>query len=188
MDAKQALGTVRAGAATNGIGSNRIGMWGFSADGHLTALLGTQFDGGDRDATDPTDKVSSRPDFLILSYALITFSASGATHAGSTSSLLGDSPTAEQRDAVSDELHVTTETPPSFLFATTDDQTVPVTNCVLFYRSLIEHHVAEELHLFQHGLHGAALAKNDPELSLWTTLLLHWLAANKWDSTTLANP
>jgi hypothetical protein len=96
--------------------------------------------------------------------------------------LLGDSVTQAQRAAVSAELHVTDQTPPTFLFSTTDDATVPVLNSIMFYEALLDHHVSAEIHIFRHGRHGAGLAQTDPDLSVWTVLLLHWLAANGWAS------
>jgi acetyl esterase/lipase len=179
-DARRALRTVRSNAAANGIDPHKIGMWGFSAGGHLAATLGTQFDAGDPAASDPIDRASSRPDFLILAYPLISFVR--ATHPGSVTNLIGDAATPEQRAAVSAELHVTNQTPPTFLFSTEDDASVPVINSLMFYEALLEHHVSAEIHIFRHGRHGSGLAKADPDLSLWTTLLLHWLAANGWAS------
>jgi acetyl esterase/lipase len=179
-DAQRALRTVRANAAVDGIDPHRIGMWGFSAGGHLAAMLGTHFDEGEPAAADPVERVSSRPDFLVLAYALISFVQ--AAHPGSVTSLLGNDATPAQRAAVSAELHVTAETPPAFLFATTDDATVPVLHSILFYSALVDHHVPAEIHIFRHGRHGVGLAQDDTDLGVWPTLLLHWLAANGWAS------
>ncbi len=173
-DAQRAIRTVRASAAQYGLAADHIGMWGFSAGGHLTATAGTQFDAGNPSATDAIEQQSSRPDFLILAYPVITME-DPYTHKGSRHYLLGDNVTQEQMDAMSAELHVTAQTPPSFLFQTTDDRTVPVLNSVMFYMALVKAGVPAELHIFQHGAHGAGLAAANPQLAVWPDLLMKWM-------------
>jgi len=173
-DAKRAMRTVRAQAAANGIAADHIGMWGFSAGGHLAASGGTMFDAGDPAAADAIEQQSSRPDFLVLAYPVITMQAP-YVHAGSKKYLLGDDATQAEIDAMSAELHVTKQTPPTFLFATTDDGTVPVMNSVMFYSALVKAGVPVEMHLFQHGAHGAGLAAANPMLSVWPELLIKWM-------------
>jgi acetyl esterase/lipase len=173
-DAQRAIRTVRANAAQYGIATDHIGMWGFSAGGHLAATAGTQFDAGNPSATDPIDQQSSRPDFLILAYPVITME-DPYVHKGSRQYLLGDAPTQAEMDAMSAELHVTAQTPPTFLFQTTDDRTVPVLNSVMFYTALVKAGVPAELHIFQHGAHGAGLAAANPQLSVWPDLLMKWM-------------
>jgi acetyl esterase/lipase len=173
-DAKRAIRTVRAQAAANGIALDHIGIWGFSAGGHLAASAGTMFDAGDAAAADPIDQQSSRPDFMILSYPVITMQ-DPYVHKGSRQYLLGDAPTQADMDAMSTELHVSAQSPPAFLFATTDDHTVPVLNSVMFYSALVKAGVPAELHLFQHGAHGAGLAAANPQLSVWPELVIKWM-------------
>ncbi|HEY4379675.1 MAG TPA: alpha/beta hydrolase [Acidobacteriaceae bacterium] len=173
-DAKRAIRTVRADAAKYGISPDHIGMWGFSAGGHLTASAGTMFDAGDAAATDPIDQQSSRPDFLILSYPVITME-DPYVHKGSRQYLLGDTPTQADMDAMSPELRVTAQTPPTFLFTTTDDRTVPVLNSVMFYTALVKGGVPVEMHIFQHGGHGSGLAPTNPQLQPWTDMLIKWM-------------
>jgi acetyl esterase/lipase len=173
-DVKRAMRTVRAQAAANGIALDHIGVWGFSAGGHLAASAGTMFDAGDPAAADPIDQQSSRPDFMILSYPVITME-DPYVHRGSRQYLLGDAATQADMDAMSPELHVTAQTPTTFLFATTDDGTVPVMNSVMFYSALVKAKVPAELHLFQHGGHGAGLATANPQLSVWPDLLIKWM-------------
>jgi acetyl esterase/lipase len=173
-DVKRAMRTVRAQAAANGIALDHIGVWGFSAGGHLAASAGTMFDAGDPAAADPIDQVSSRPDFMILSYPVITMQ-DPYVHKGSRQYLLGDAATQADMDAMSPEMHVTAQTPTTFLFATTDDGTVPVLNSVMFYTALVKAKVPAELHLFQHGGHGAGLAPTNPQLSVWPDLLIKWM-------------
>jgi acetyl esterase/lipase len=173
-DAQRAIRTVRADAAQYGLAKDHIGMWGFSAGGHLAATAGTQFDAGNAAAADPIERESSRPDFLVLAYPVITMQDPYA-HAGSRTYLLGDAPTQAEIDGMSAELHVTKETPSTFLFATTDDGTVPVMNSVMFYTALVKAGVPAEMHLFQHGGHGAGLAAKNPQLSVWPELLIQWM-------------
>jgi acetyl esterase/lipase len=173
-DAKRAIRTVRAQAAAKGFAADHIGIWGFSAGGHLAASAGTMYDAGDPAATDPIDQQSSKPSFMILSYPVITMQ-DPYVHKGSRLYLLGESPTPAEMDAMSPEMHVTKDTPTTFIFATTDDGTVPVLNSVMFYSALVKAKVPVEMHLFQHGGHGAGLAPTNPQLSPWVDLLIKWM-------------
>ncbi len=173
-DAQRAIRLVRSRAQTFGIAADRIGLMGFSAGGHLAATAGTHFDRGKMDAADPIDRVSSRPDFLILCYPVISFQPA-IRHAGSLTSLLGDSPDPALIEELSNELHVTPQTPPTFLFHTTADSAVPVENSVQFYLALRQQKVPAEMHIFENGPHGVGMALNDPALSVWPTLLTNWL-------------
>ena len=173
-DAQRAIRSVRANAAQYGIAPDHIGMWGFSAGGHLAASAGTLFDAGNAASTDPVEQQSSRPDFLVLSYPVITMQ-DPYVHKGSRLYLLGDAPTQEQMDGMSPEMHVTAQTPPTFLFTTTDDHTVPVLNSVMFYTALIKAGVPAEMHIFQHGGHGSGLAPANPQLQPWTEMLIKWM-------------
>ena len=129
-DGQRAIRMVRARAAEYGVTPDHVGMWGFSAGGHLAATAGTKFDAGNASAADAIDRESCRPDFLVLAYPVITMEAP-YVHAGSKRYLLGEAPTQEELDAMSAELHVTAQTPPTFLYVTTDDQSVPVMNSVI---------------------------------------------------------
>jgi acetyl esterase/lipase len=173
-DAQRAIRMVRANAAEYGIATDHLGMWGFSAGGHLAASAGTHFDAGNPSATDAIDQQSSRPDFLILAYPVITM-MDPYVHTGSRKYLLGDSPDPALEQSTSAELQVTKDTPPTFLFATTDDGTVPVMNSVMFYSALVKAGVSAEMHLFQHGRHGSGLGVGNPELSVWPDLLIKWM-------------
>jgi acetyl esterase/lipase len=173
-DAQRAIRMVRAHAAEYGVAADHIGMWGFSAGGHLTATAGTQFDAGNAAAADAVERGSSRPDFLVLAYPVITMEEPYVHH-GSKLYLLGNTPTQAEIDAMSAELHVTAQTPPVFLFATTDDRTVPVMNSVMFYEALVKAGVPAEMHLFQHGGHGSGLGVGNAQLSVWPELLIKWM-------------
>jgi acetyl esterase/lipase len=173
-DAQRAIRYVRAHATEYGIDPHKIGVWGFSAGGHLASSTGTHFDSGKADSAERIDHESSRPDFMILAYPVITMRDPYA-HKGSRKNLLGENATQTQIDLMSSELHVTKDTPPTFIFQTTDDPVVPVQNSVEFYLALKKEGVPVEMHLYEHGKHGLGLAKNDPEVSTWPTLLSNWL-------------
>jgi acetyl esterase/lipase len=175
-DGERAVRFVRFHARDYGVSPDRIGIWGFSAGGHLASTVGTHFDGGKPSVADPIDRVSDRPDFLILSYAVISFTTP-YTHQGSMHNLLGSHPSPKLVRAFSNELQVTSQTPPTFLFSTDSDQAVPAENSILFYLALRKHHVPAELHIFRLGSHGVGLAQDYSSLSLWPTLLANWLRA-----------
>jgi len=173
-DAQRAIRMVRAHAAEWGVATDHVGMMGFSAGGHLTATVGTHIDSGKADTNDTIEQQSSRPDFLVLAYPVITFHEPDL-HRVSLKYLLGDIPDPRLVDSLSAETQVTKDTPPTFLFATTDDKTVPVMNSVMFYSALVKAGVPAEMHLFQHGAHGAGLAPTNPQLSDWPDLLAKWM-------------
>jgi acetyl esterase/lipase len=175
-DAQRAIRLVRTRAREFGVAPDRIGIMGFSAGGHLAATAGTHFDEGKADAPDPIDRASSRPDFMILCYPVASFDPA-ITHAGSVRNLLGDNPDPALIQELSNELHVTEKTPPTFLFHTTNDSAVPVENSVRFYLALRKAKVPAEMHLFENGPHGVGMALADPALSPWTALLANWLRA-----------
>ncbi len=173
-DVQRAIRYVRAHAAEFGIQPDRIGVWGFSAGGHLASTAGTHFDAGNAASADPIDRQSSRPDFMILAYPVITFEDPYA-HAGSRFNLLGEKPDPSLVRSLSNETQVTTKTPPTFLFHTTEDQTVPVENSIEFYLALRRAGVPAEMHIYLKGRHGVGLAKDDPVLSTWPDRLADWL-------------
>src|SRR5579859_2071715 len=169
-DAQRAIRMVRSRAKEFGISEDRIGILGFSAGGHLASTAGTHFDSGNPGAPDPIDRLSSRPDFLVLGYPVISFTTP-YTHQGSLHNLLGDNPDPKLVESLSSELQVTPQTPPTFLFHTNEDTTVPSENSVLFYLALRKNKVPAELHIFEKGPHGVGLAMRDPALSEWPGLL-----------------
>ena len=165
---------MRSRAEEFSIAADRVGMMGFSAGGHLASSAGTHFDTGNSSASDPIDRVSSRPDFLILGYPVITMQGPYA-HSGSVKNLLGDHPDPKLLEELSNELHVSSQTPPTFLFTTSEDKTVPAQNSVNFYLALHKAGVPAELHVFEKGPHGVGLDLSDPALGEWPTLLANWL-------------
>jgi acetyl esterase/lipase len=172
-DAQRAIRTVRSRASALHLDPNRIGIWGFSAGGHLASTAATHFDAGNPSATDPIDRAGSRPDFAILAYPVISLGE--YAHVGSRTNLLGKEPDPKLVEDLSNDQRVTAQTPPTFLFHTTADATVPVENSVRFYMALRKAGVPAEMHIFQNGPHGVGLAPTDATLSAWGGLLANWL-------------
>jgi acetyl esterase/lipase len=172
-DAQRAIRTVRARAKEFGVAADRVGIWGFSAGGHLASSAGTHFDAGKPESSDPVERVSSRPDFMVLAYPVISFTTE-YVHKGSRRNLLGDTPDEALVRSLSNELQVTPQTPPTFLFHTDEDTGVPPENSVLFYLALRKAKVPAEMHIYQKGRHGVGLAPSDSVLSSWSGRLADW--------------
>jgi acetyl esterase/lipase len=173
-DAQRAIRLVRARAAEWNVKPDHVGIMGFSAGGHLASTAGTHFDDGRPDASDPIERASCRPDFLILCYPVVSLS-SEYTHVGSRQNLLGKDADPELVASLSNESQVGPRTPPTFLFHTNADAAVPPENSVLFYLALRKAKVPVELHVYERGAHGVGLAKNDPIVSTWSDRLADWL-------------
>jgi acetyl esterase/lipase len=176
QDAQRALRLVRARAKEFGVDPSRVGILGFSAGGHLAATTGTHFDDGRRDASDPVERMVSRPDFMVLAYPVMSMTAAFA-HRGSVQNLIGDPPDPKLAEHLSNELRVTARTPPAFLFHTADDASVPVENSLVFVQAMHQSGVPVELHVFPKGRHGVGLAPSDPVLSQWPRLCAAWMRA-----------
>ena len=174
MDAKRAIRIVRYYAAKWNINKNKIGIMGFSAGGHLASTLGTHFDNGDPTSKDSIEQLSSRPDFMVLVYPVISMSKN-IMHTGSRNNLIGNNPTDDLAKLYSNELQVTSETPPTFLIHTEDDKTVPVENSLLFYQALRDKNVPAEMHIYPAGVHGFGLALGKGYLETWTDRCVDWL-------------
>jgi acetyl esterase/lipase len=178
LDAQRAIRTVRSRAGEFGVDPGRIGILGFSAGGHLASTAGTHFDAGDPNAADPVERVSSRPDAMILCYPVISFGE--YRHDGSRTALLGENPPQDLVDLLSNEKQVSAQTPPTFLWHTANDGAVPVENSLLFAAALRRCGVPFDLHVFADGPHGVGLALDRPSLALWTPLCASWLKALGW--------
>lgn len=174
-DVRRAVRTVRQRAAEFGIQPNRIGVWGFSAGGHLASSAATHFDAGKSNAGDAVDAASSRPDFAILIYPVITFTEEAYVHKGSRQALLGENPDPALVKLMSSELQVTPQTPPVFLVHTSEDKAVPPENSILFYLALRKAGVPAEMHIYEKGPHGFGLGWADAVLSSWPARLQDWL-------------
>ncbi len=175
-DAQRAVRTVRARAEAFGVVPKRIGILGFSAGGHLASTAATHFDAGDPEAEDPIERVSCRPDFAVLCYAVIAL-GEPYTHAGSQRNLLGPDAPEELVRSLSSEKQVSPQTPPTFLWHTDEDRGVPPENSVQFYLACRRHGVPAELHVFRTGRHGLGLAADVPGTRAWPKLCEHWMRA-----------
>jgi acetyl esterase/lipase/lysophospholipase L1-like esterase len=173
QDAAQAIRMVRTRAAEWQIDPKRIGILGFSAGGHLASTIGTHFDVGQPNSADPIEKVSSRPDLMILIYPVITMGP--FAHGGSRTQLLGENPSAEMVRLLSNEQQVTKQTPPTFLVHTANDSAVPIENSLQFVEALRKMGVPFELHIYERGPHGFGLGRNNPVLATWPARCADWL-------------
>ncbi|MBO0357517.1 alpha/beta hydrolase [Hymenobacter sp. BT186] len=175
LDAQQAIRLVRQRATEFNINPARIGLMGFSAGGHLASTAGTHFA---KPVGDDKTNTSVRPDFLMLLYPVISFSDS-LMHGGSRTNLIGSNPPADQVKLYSNELQVTTQTPPTFLVHAADDKTVKVQNSLRFYEACLYHKVPAEMHLYPQGGHGFGM-NNKTTKDNWTDRLQNWMDANGW--------
>jgi len=181
QDAARALRLVRARAGEWKLDPKRIGIMGSSAGGHLASTLLTHFDAGKPDAADPIERQSSRPDLGILCYPVITMGQ--FTHQGSKNNLLGKDPAPDLVRELSNELHVTKETPPCFIWHTGEDSSVPVENSLHFADALRKAGVRFDLHVYEKGGHGIGLGRQPyggGDRHPWARDCLFWLKERGW--------
>jgi len=183
QDAQRAIRTVRQRAAEFGVDSGRVGILGFSAGGHLASTAGVLFDRGSSEADDPVERQSSRPDLMILCYPVITMRDEFLSHGGSRDNLLGPEPDEALTDLLSSELQVGADTPPVFLWHTSEDGAVPVENSLIFATALRRHNIPFDLHVYAHGDHGLGLAGQDDHVKGWTHACGSWLRMNGYTRT-----
>jgi acetyl esterase/lipase len=172
QDAQRAIKIIRANAGKWGIKTDKIGVQGSSAGGHLATLAGTHND----DVSiihDSLDTVSFHPNFLILVSPVIDLGA--YAHAGSRKNLLGDNPSQELASKYSTQNNVTEKTPPTFIADAFNDKAVPPMNSLLFYKALLEHNVSTSFHVFPQGGHAIALRNNPGSTEQWTNLCEAWM-------------
>jgi acetyl esterase/lipase len=180
MDAKRAMQVTRFHADNWNINTNNIGIMGFSAGGHLASTLGTQFDQPNATVLNVStsdkdiNKVSNRPDFMVLMYPVISM-ALDTTHMGSRNSLLGRSPHKSLIEKYSSHLNVKENTPPTFILHATDDKAVPVENSLAMYTALKKNNIPVSMHIFPKGGHGFSMSPSYKPLAEWPNLLHHWL-------------
>jgi acetyl esterase/lipase len=174
QDAQRALRMIRYHAKEWNIESDKIGVMGFSAGGHLASTLGTHFTMKTNTRSDAIDALSARPDFMILIYPVISMKKI-ITHEGSRNELLGEGPSLKLIDEYSNELHVKSNTPPTFIVHATDDTSVPVENSIGFYLALKQKGIPVEMHIYPDGGHGFSLALDNKYLNTWPQRLFDWL-------------
>ncbi len=173
-DAQRAIRLVRHNADAWHIRADRVGVLGFSAGGHLAATVGTSPDTADSAADDPVERMSTRPEALVLCYPVISFGP--FAHAGSVRNLLGDDPSDDARRQLSADTNVSSNTPPAFLWHTADDPEVSVEHSLAFASALHRNGVPFALHVYPNGAHGLGMAKSDPEVSSWARHCADFLA------------
>ena len=185
-DGRRAMRLIRADAAEYGIDPNRLGVWGSSAGGHLASSLGTHCENVTAAATnatvgspDPIDSVSCKPDFMVLNYPVISMEGPFA-HTGSRKNLLGPNPDRVLAREYSNQFAVNAQTPPTFLWATEKDPTVPVENSLDFYQALVRAKVPAELHIYEYRDHGCGLCGTIIPLSTWPGLLRNWMIQHSY--------
>lgn len=171
-DVRRAVQTVRSKADAWNINPQRIGIIGYSAGGHLASMAATKFVDGNTQASDPATKLSSRPDFAVLVYPVITMGAD--THAGSRKNLLGPNPSDAMVKSFSSELQVTAQTPPTFLAHAIDDKLVPPSNSRKFHEAMIAHKAQSKFLELPNGGHGLSGYKG-PSWETWKSGSLAWM-------------
>lgn len=178
-DVQRAIRIARHRAASLGYEAQRIGVLGFSAGGHLASSAGTHFDAGNAAASDPIDRLSCRPDWMVLIYPVITMTES-YMHAGSRKNLLGDQPDEALATLMSNDKQVTADTPPAFLVHTAEDKPVPCENSLAMYSALRRAGILAELHVYEGGPHGFGLGRDNAVLSTWPTLCIEWMKRHEF--------
>jgi acetyl esterase/lipase len=173
QDAEQAIKDVRENASKWGIDTGRVGLMGFSAGGHLASTEATHYQ---NPVIENNDGTNLRPDFLILVYPVISMQDS-LTHLQTRTDLLGMNPSKKLIDEYSNELHVDSNTPPTWITQAEDDKLVTVDNSIIFYEALRHHGVPAELHLYPHGGHGFVLFEKTSD---WMQPLFEWMRKSGW--------
>lgn len=174
IDAQRAMRTVRNNCVKWNLEPNKIGIMGFSAGGHLASTLGTHFNEKVYEPIDEVDTQSARPDFMALIYPVVTFTQT-TKHSGSERALLGENASKEMQEHFSNELQVTSETPPTLLVHAIDDKGVPVENSLLFFQALKNKDVPATMHIYPKGGHGFSLARENKHLRGWTERMFEWM-------------
>jgi acetyl esterase/lipase len=171
QDAQQAIKMVRDHAAKWNVDTNKVGIIGFSAGGHLASTEATHYQ---KALIENKSNTNLRPDFLMVVYPVISMEDS-LTHADSRRQLLGNNPSKQLMDEYSNELQVNEQTPPTWITHAADDKVVDVDNSVRFFEQLRHHGVPVEMHIYPKGGHGFVFRQKG-----WMEPLFLWMRNNKW--------
>ena len=177
MDAQRAMRIIRSNSIKWGINPEKIGVLGFSAGGHLASTISTHHDQGlSQSKIEMERKISSRPNFTILIYPVVSLQNSPNTHFGSRQNLLGKTPTNELVDYYSNELQVKSDTPPAILIHTNEDSAVPPENSILYYSALRKYNIPAAIHIWEKGQHGLGFANDgDYGFKSWPKVTKEWM-------------
>lgn len=178
QDAQESIRLIRRNAVKWGINSQKVGVIGFSAGGHLASTLSTHY----KDEVYKSDGISARPDFSILIYPVISMDEK-ITHQGSKNKLLGLAPSAELIEKYSNEKQIDAQTPPTFMIHSIDDKSVPVENSIQYFLALKKYNITSEIHLYQNGKHGFGLGREGTSSKNWTNQCEEWLRINNYLTT-----
>ena len=176
QDAQESIRFIRRNAAKWGINSQKVGVIGFSAGGHLASTLSTHYND---EVYKVPDAVSARPDFSILIYPVISMEEK-VTHQGSKNKLLGMSLSSELIEKYSNEKQINAATPPTYIVHAFDDTSVVIENSIQYFLALRKNKVPAEIHLFQSGKHGFGLGRPATTSQNWTKQCEDWLKINQF--------
>jgi acetyl esterase/lipase len=183
LDASRAIRYVRAHATELGIDPKRLGIWGFSAGGHLAGYMVTVHHAANPGVKDPIEQQSDRPDFAIISYGGLSLDINSLAGQTPMASILGPHPSQTVIDSIDLVKHVSEDTSPCFIYSTTGDKTVSSLNAAEFYIALKRVGVPVEMHIFELGVHGTHMGDDPtspPELKVNPTLIANWMQLHGW--------
>ena len=176
LDAQRAIRIIRNNSKKWHVDPNKIGVLGFSAGGHLASTLSTHHDNGlERSKIKIERSISSRPDFTILIYPVVSMQDSPFSHMGSRKNLLGNVPSIERLNFFSNDLQVKADTPPALLIHTNEDKDVPAENSIFYYLALRKNNIPAALHIWEKGRHGLGLGTDDIAFSNWPSVCKQWM-------------
>jgi acetyl esterase/lipase len=172
-DGQRAMRIIRSKANAFGIDPHKIGIMGFSAGGHLAGMIETCFNTPFYVPNDRIDYLSARPDFVVLLYPVITM-LPPYDHTHSEKGIIGKHPNSEQQKVYSVQLHVNSQTPPTFLAQAADDPIANVANSKLMYAALQQYNIPGQLHIFPEGGHGWGMGAIGTPEQEWPELFRKW--------------
>lgn len=177
-DAQRTVGLVRFNAAKWHIDPHKIGVLGFSAGGHLAAAISNHFDKRIYRHVDAADEASCRPDFAVPIYPghLSISAARWDANQGKKKFNIGNpADSTVGRLGLNPDLHVTKQTPPTFLLQAEDDHVDSVEDALSYFIALKSAGVSAELHVYAKGNHAFGLRRTKYPITGWPELVETWL-------------